>query len=376
MVETTQAAAASKNGHEVLSGATFWFTGLSGAGKSTLSEYVKAFLDKDLGDANKVFILDGDVIRTGLNKDLGFSPEDRKENIRRISEVSKLFNLAGMIVFVAFISPYSKDRDFAKECHEAAGLKFYEAYISASLETCEGRDVKGLYKKARDGTIPHFTGVTAPYEAPATPDLNINTGEHPIEACKNMVIKHMESAGVLKNLSEPRVVDSLVVEASAEEMAKYAELPSININTEQAEYVQTIGEGWAFPLKRFMNEIELVESLQMQTVTGADGIPHMLSCPITQHVSNEEKAALEGAKQVALKHNGHVIAVVNEPEFFTNRKEEICTRSFGTWSLKHPKVENIMEQGDWLISGASMHFVKHVMWDDGMDKYRMTPKQI
>jgi len=186
MVESTQAAVA--KGHQVLTGATYWFTGLSGAGKSTLSEYVKAYLDKDLGDANKVFILDGDVIRTGLNKDLGFSPEDRKENIRRISEVSKLFNLAGMIVFVAFISPYSKDRDFAKEVHEKNGLKFFEAYISANLECCEGRDVKGLYKKARDGTIPNFTGVTAPYEAPATPDLNVNTGENPIEACKNMVI--------------------------------------------------------------------------------------------------------------------------------------------------------------------------------------------
>jgi len=193
MVESSNAPAARKSGHEVLTGATYWFTGLSGAGKSTLSEYCKAFLDKDLGSSKAVFILDGDVIRTGLNKDLGFSPEDRKENIRRISEVSKLFNLAGMIVFVAFISPYSKDRDFAKEVHAASGLKFYEAYISASLECCEGRDVKGLYKKARDGVIPHFTGVSAPYEAPETPDLNVNTGENPIEACKNMVIKHMES---------------------------------------------------------------------------------------------------------------------------------------------------------------------------------------
>jgi len=105
----------------------------------------------------------------------------------------------------------------------------------------------------------------------------------------------------------------------------------------------------------------------MQTVTGADGVAHMVSCPITQHATNEEKAACEGAAQVALKYNGEVIAVINEPEFFTNRKEEICTRTFGTWSLKHPKVENILAQGDWLISGASMHFTKHVMWNDGMD---------
>lgn len=137
--------------HKSLSGATYWFTGLSGAGKSTLSESLKKNLDKMLGDTSKVYILDGDVIRTGLNKGLTFSPEDRAENIRRIAEVSKLFNLAGVIVFVAFISPYAKDRDAAKNLHAASGLKFFECHISASLEVCEGRDVKGLYKKARAG---------------------------------------------------------------------------------------------------------------------------------------------------------------------------------------------------------------------------------
>jgi adenylyl-sulfate kinase len=115
-------------------------------------------------DPTKVFILDGDVIRTGLNKDLGFSAEARAENIRRISEVSKLFNLAGVIVFVAFISPYAKDRDFAKNLHKEAGLKFFECHISASLEVCEARDVKGLYKKARAGIIPVFTGISDPYD--------------------------------------------------------------------------------------------------------------------------------------------------------------------------------------------------------------------
>jgi len=165
----------------VTAGATYWFTGLSGAGKSTLSEAVKKQLDKMVGDSRKVFILDGDVIRTGLNKDLGFSPEARAENIRRISEVSKLFCLSGQIVFVAFISPYSADRDFARSVHEASGLKFYECHISASLEVCEGRDVKGLYKKARAGIIPNFTGVSDPYQAPSSPELNINTGEFTLD---------------------------------------------------------------------------------------------------------------------------------------------------------------------------------------------------
>jgi adenylyl-sulfate kinase len=163
--------------HSIAKGATFWFTGLSGAGKSTLSNALKAKLDTLLGDSSKVFILDGDVIRKGLNKDLGFSAEDRAENIRRISEVSKLFALSGQICFVAFISPYSKDRDFAKNIHNENGIPFYECYINASLETCESRDVKGLYVKARAGEIKNFTGISDPYEAPAHPDLDIKTGE-------------------------------------------------------------------------------------------------------------------------------------------------------------------------------------------------------
>ena len=131
------------------SGATVWFTGLSGAGKSTLSVAVKAKIDQMFDDDKKVFILDGDVIRAGLNKNLGFSADDRAENIRRISEVSKLIALSGQVCVVAFISPYSKDRDQAKKIHEDAGIPFFECHIAASLEVCEQRDVKGLYVKAR-----------------------------------------------------------------------------------------------------------------------------------------------------------------------------------------------------------------------------------
>lgn len=198
-------------------GATYWFTGLSGAGKSTLSTALKEQIDKLVGDDKKVFLLDGDVIRTGLNKDLGFSPEDRKENIRRIAEVSKLFCMAGQTVFVAFISPYGADRMFAKEVHDAAGLKFYECHISASLEVCEGRDVKGLYKKARDGTIPNFTGVTAPYEAPSDPAMNIDTGSLSLAACQNMVINHMQKNGVLRSNVERQIAVSLWKDASSKE---------------------------------------------------------------------------------------------------------------------------------------------------------------
>jgi len=223
-------------------GATFWFTGLSGAGKSTLSNAVKVELDKMLEDDNKSFILDGDVIRKGLNKDLGFTAEDRAENIRRISEVSKLFSMSGQLCFVAFISPYSKDRDFARQIHQENGIPFYECYINASLEVCEQRDVKGLYKKARAGEIKNFTGISDPYEAPSVPDMDIKTGDLSLENCVQFVIKKMLEDGILKDNHQPRVVDSLIeTDISEEERKSFDDLKFIDINVEQAEYIQTLG---------------------------------------------------------------------------------------------------------------------------------------
>ena len=184
--------------HTLEKGATFWFTGLSGAGKSTLSSAVKNKLDSILGDSRKCFLLDGDVIRTGLNSDLGFSAEDRAENIRRISEVAKLFALSGQVCIVAFISPYSKDRDFARTIHNKADLPFVECHIAASLEVCESRDVKGLYKKAREGVIKNFTGISDPYEAPENPDLKLDTGSESVDSCVAKVFEKINELGILK----------------------------------------------------------------------------------------------------------------------------------------------------------------------------------
>jgi 3'-phosphoadenosine 5'-phosphosulfate synthase len=368
MVETSS--------YRVEAGATYWLTGLSGAGKSTLSEAVKARLDKELGDDNKVFILDGDVIRTGLNKGLGFSDEDRTENIRRIAEVSKLFNMAGQIVFVAFISPFAAGRDSAKELHHAAGLKFYEGHVSATLEVCEKRDVKGLYAKARAGIIPKFTGVSDTYDVPTNPAINIDTGAMSLDVCVNKVIAHMTEEGVLSNKNAPRVVASLTRVATEAENAAAAAAPSVEINEHQAQYLQTVGDGWAYPLTRFMNEMELLESMQMKTVTTKDGKRHLLSVPITMHVTDEQKAELTGASLVSVKWNGEIVATISKPVFFENRKEEICSRTFGSFSPKHSGAEPIMKQGNWLVSGESMHFMKRVLFNDGMDCYRYTPKEI
>jgi adenylyl-sulfate kinase len=177
--------------YSIKKGATFWFTGLSGSGKSTLSTAVKAELDKMLGDSRKCFILDGDVIRRGLNKDLGFTAEDRAENIRRISEVAKLFSLSGQICFVAFISPYAKDRQFGRSIHQESNIPFYECFINSSLDVCESRDVKGLYKKARAGEIKNFTGISDPYEAPEHPELDIHTDELSVEQSVSVILKQL-----------------------------------------------------------------------------------------------------------------------------------------------------------------------------------------
>ncbi len=173
-------------------GCTMWFTGLSGSGKST----VAVALEKALWDRGICsYILDGDNVRHGLNKDLGFSPEDRTENIRRIGEVAKLFTDAGVVNLTAFISPYRADRDEVREMNEDGD--FIEVHVDCPLETCESRDVKGLYAKARAGTIPEFTGISAPYEAPSKPEITLKTGDNTLEESVAELIGYLESNGYI-----------------------------------------------------------------------------------------------------------------------------------------------------------------------------------
>ncbi len=184
----TADARALRNGH---SGAVIWFTGLSGSGKSTLAMLVERYL---FNSGFQVTVLDGDNVRRGLNADLGFEPEDRAENIRRVGEVAGLFAQAGMVVISAFISPYQVDRDRARR---AAPDAFHEVYIKADLATCEQRDPKGLYRKARAGKITEFTGISAPYEAPAAPELVVDTEAFGIEECVEQIVRYIRKATAL-----------------------------------------------------------------------------------------------------------------------------------------------------------------------------------
>ena len=172
--------------------ATVWFTGLSGSGKSTLAKAVEVSLVKR---GVRAFILDGDNVRHGLNTDLGFSPADRTENIRRVGEVCRLFYDAGLVVLTAFISPYKQDRCRVRSRHPAGG--FIEVFVDCPVEVCERRDVKGLYRKARAGEIADFSGVSAPYEAPLEPELVVNTAESDLATCASKVLAHLEERSVI-----------------------------------------------------------------------------------------------------------------------------------------------------------------------------------
>ena len=171
-------------------GATLWFTGVSGSGKSTIAVAVEQVL---LNRGNHAYRLDGDNIRMGLNKNLGFSPEDRTENIRRIGEVSKLFADAGVISIASFISPYAEDRDAVRALHAETNVPYFECYIDCSLEAAEERDPKGLYKKARAGEIKGFTGIDAPYEEPTNAELHLKTHEDDLQTCVTKVIEFIDA---------------------------------------------------------------------------------------------------------------------------------------------------------------------------------------
>lgn len=173
-------------------GAVIWFTGLSGSGKSTVARAVEATLVRQ---GHSAYVLDGDNLRFGLNNDLGFSADDRRENIRRVGEVAKLFAGANVVLLAAFISPYQKDRDAIRS--SLAPDRFVEVHVSTSIEVCAARDPKGLYAKAQRGEIENFTGISAPYEAPTSPELRLDTGALSLGEAVQQTITVLRAKGIL-----------------------------------------------------------------------------------------------------------------------------------------------------------------------------------
>ena len=194
--------------HDILrqKGATIWFTGLSGSGKSTIA----VALERILFDMGKLsYRLDGDNVRLGINKNLGFSEADRTENIRRIGEIAKLFGDAGTIALSSFISPYRGDRDEVRALHDAANLNFVEVHVDCALSEAEKRDPKGLYKKARAGEIKNFTGIDDPYEAPTKPEIHLHTDQMTLEEEVVIVIDYLVNNGIIKREYFTRTEDQV-----------------------------------------------------------------------------------------------------------------------------------------------------------------------
>eukprot|EP00605_Chrysophyceae_sp_TOSAG23-4_P002824 GSChrysophyteH1.ASY1.ANO1.3109.1 assembled CDS len=336
-------------------GVTIWMTGLSGSGKSTIASLLEEQLVKNHG--KNVYRLDGDNIRTGLNRDLGFSKADRGESVRRVGELSCLFNDAGLVTIVSLVSPYKADRD-------------------------ADRDPKGLYKKVAAGELKGFTGVDDPYEAPTNPELSIKNQEMSVQAAVDIIKHALVERGILvggptlpHGLPYPdgdEIIDLLVSDADrASKKAEATTLPKALLTDIDVNWLQTVAEGWAAPLKGFMREGTLLQTIHFNSML-VDPVPIVLPC------TSYTKAAIEnsGKKAVSLvnKH-GEIMAILRNPEIYENRKEEIVSRIFGVIDHGHPYIKHIYSGGDWLI-GGEIELLERIRYNDGLDKWRLTSTEV
>uniref|UniRef100_A0AAQ4QEB0 3'-phosphoadenosine 5'-phosphosulfate synthase 1 n=1 Tax=Gasterosteus aculeatus aculeatus TaxID=481459 RepID=A0AAQ4QEB0_GASAC len=352
-------------------GCTVWLSGLSGAGKTTVSMALEEYL---VCHGIPCYTLDGDNIRQGLNKNLGFSPEDREENIRRIAEVARLFADAGLVCIASFISPYSRDRLNARKIHEAAGLPFFEVFVDAPLDVCEKRDVKGLYKRARAGEIRGFTGIDSEYEKPEAPELVLKTDSCSVNESIQQLVDLLQERDIVP-IDGSYEVKELYVQENKLDLAKAdAEtLPAVQIGKVDMQWVQVLAEGWATPLNGFMREREYLQCLHFDCLL--DGGVINLSVPVVLPISTTDKERLDGVTAVALVYNGKRVAILRNPEFYEHRKEERCARQWGTTCKDHPYIKMVMESGDWLV-GGDLQVLDKIYWNDELDQYRLTPTEL
>ncbi|XP_063852674.1 bifunctional 3'-phosphoadenosine 5'-phosphosulfate synthase-like isoform X1 [Scylla paramamosain] len=352
-------------------GCTVWFTGLSGAGKTTVSFALEEYL---ISKGIPAYCLDGDNMRHGLNRNLGFSDEDREENIRRVSEVAKLFADSGVVALCSFVSPFSKDRQQAKKIHMESGLPFFEVFVDTPLEVCEQRDVKGLYKKARAGIIKGFTGIDSQYEKPETPDVVLKTAQCSVNECVVQVLDTLEEWEVIPRSANEGVKELFVAENKLTQAKEEAEsLPSVTITTLDLQWLQVLSEGWATPLSGFMREQEFLQSQHFGCLMDS-GVSNQ-SIPIVLPVTTADRERLDGCSAFTLRYAGRPVAIMRKPEFYEHRKEERCARQFGTTCPDHPYIKMINESGDWL-AGGDIEALERIRWNDGLDEYRLTPLEL
>lgn len=328
-------------------GATLWMTGCSGAGKTTIATALEDILVKNYG--KHVYRLDGDNLRTGINRDLGFSEWDRAESVRRTGELATLFSDAGVITLVGLISPYRKDRDEVRKRHEEQGIPFYEVYLDVPIQELFERDPKGQYARVKSGELKHFTCIDDPYEEPLQPEIVLRTHELKIEESANILFRRLERDGILQgapkvtppglpNPDGDKMIDLHVSETERASKKSYAaSLPKVLITDIDLNWLQTVGEGWAAPLTGFMREGMLLETLhfnsilvdpfnvtgnelRLQTQTDFNHFPKVqplqrvsMPIPITLSCTSYTKGQIEtsGKTDVALTTRmGHTVAIL------------------------------------------------------------------
>lgn len=393
-------------------GATLWMTGCSGAGKTTIATALEKTLVKKYG--KHVYRLDGDNLRTGLNRDLTFTEADRAESVRRTGEIATLFSDAGVITLVGLISPYREDRDLVRKRHEEQNIPFYEIFLDVPVDELKKRDPKGQYAKVESGELRHFTCIDDPYEEPLKPEITLKTHELEIEQSADILFRRLERDGILEGapkLSPPGlpnpdgdvIVDLHVPKSEqAAKMAEAATLPQALLTDVDLNWLQVIGEGWASPLRGFMREGTLLETLHFNSIlvdpfnlTGNVGrhetrtdFAHFsdrqapdrvsMSVPITLSCTSFTKEAIEKSDKKAVTlvtQMGKRVAILRKPEVYANRKEEIVTRMFGVIDPDHPYIKHIYDGGDYLI-GGEVELLDRIRYNDGLDQWRKTAKEL
>uniref|UniRef100_A0A7S4VH50 adenylyl-sulfate kinase n=1 Tax=Ditylum brightwellii TaxID=49249 RepID=A0A7S4VH50_9STRA len=393
-------------------GATLWMTGCSGAGKTTIATALEEKLIKEYG--KHVYRLDGDNLRTGLNRDLTFSEADRAEAVRRTGEIASLFADAGVITLVGLISPYRADRDEVRKRHEENNIPFYEIFLDVPVDELKKRDPKGQYEKVAQGKLKHFTCIDDPYEEPLNPEITLKTHELEIEDSVNLLFRKLWMDGILEGapkLTPPGLPnpdgDELIdlhvphqLKSARVEEAKT--LPKVLISDIDLNWLQVIGEGWASPLKGFMREGTLLETLhfnsilvdpfnltnnamRLETKTDFDHYTaHQpptrvsMSVPITLSCTSYTKEAIESSDKHAVAlvtQMGETVAILRDPEIYENRKEEIVTRMFGAIDMDHPYISHIYAGGPYLI-GGEVELLDRIRYNDGLDKWRKTASEL
>ena len=352
-----------------MKGVTVWFTGLSGSGKTTIARRVASILEER---GVQVERLDGDVVRQSLTRDLGFSKEDRDKNIERVTFVARLLTRNGVVVLTSFISPYRRMRDAARR--EIGSDAFLEVYLYAPLEELERRDVKGMYKKAREGLIPNFSGVNDPYEAPVEPDLAIDTTSETAEESSWRVVRLLdEFTRRQASVAERRAASVLgvphggvLVDRLGAKPGHAGTLPKVRLDPRELADLEMIGNGALSPLTGFMRRADyecVVEKLRL-----SDGL--LWPLPVTLSVD----ASVKEGQEIALVGAGDaIVGVMQVTEVFSYDKEAEAQRVFGTTQEAHPGVARLYMQKEMLAGGPVHVFADELPQE--FSSYRLSPRE-